>query len=101
MAVADALQENASSHRLFESGSVSIATLFGSPVAETSHVFLRKSSNGVSLSFVVSDGVASEPGVLQNFEGTVHRVAASLGGLPIQLRLVGPSLTAQKEERVS
>ncbi len=56
------------------------------------------SKDGVtSISFVVGDGAWEQPGTVSAFEGLVRKVAPSVGGLPIDLRLLNASMEVEKE----
>jgi hypothetical protein len=63
-------------------------------------VFLLKDNEGVTLSFVVRDGISDDSAVVSEFEKTVRNTASAVGGLPIRLRLVNPSLEVKKEQWV-
>jgi len=63
-------------------------------------VFLAKHSDGTTLSFVVHDGSWDDPAVLKNFENIVRGAAPAVGGLPVTLRLINPSLQPGKTEIV-
>jgi hypothetical protein len=56
------------------------------------------SKDGVtSISFVVGDGAWDRPGTVSAFEGLVRKVAPSVGGSPIDLRLLNSSMEVEKE----
>jgi hypothetical protein len=59
-------------------------------------VLLAK-DGGTAVSFVVSEGVWDNPASVAAFEKIVRQLASSIGGLPIQLRLVNPTLEVKKE----
>lgn len=64
-------------------------------------VFLSKHNEGITLSFVVGQGVWNNPAVVDEFEKIVRQTATSVGGLPVGLRLVDSSLQVKKAEQVS
>lgn len=53
-------------------------------------------SDATALSFVVNQGVWARPEILNAFERLVRLVAPSVGGLPIQLRLLDDSMEPKK-----
>ncbi len=55
---------------------------------------------GTSLSFVVKEGFWDNPAGVADFERIVRQSAASVGGLPVKLRLLNPGLEMKKEETV-
>jgi hypothetical protein len=56
------------------------------------------SKDGVtSISFVLGDGAWNRPGTVSAFEGLVRKVAPSVGGLPVDLRLLNSSMEVEKE----
>jgi hypothetical protein len=56
------------------------------------------SKDGVtSISFVLGDGAWNRPGTVPAFEGLVRKVAPSVGGLPVDLRLLNSSMEVEKE----
>lgn len=56
------------------------------------------SKDGVtSISFVLGDGAWNRPGTVSAFEGLVRQVAPSVGGLPVDLRLLNSSMEVEKE----
>jgi hypothetical protein len=52
---------------------------------------------GTAISFVVGDGVWARPEAVAGFELLVRRVAASVGGLPIELRLLNSGMEIEKD----
>jgi hypothetical protein len=64
------------------------------------NVFLAK-DGGTTITFVVSDGTWNNPTMVTGFETIVRSVAASVGGLPIDLRLDNTTLTVEKDEMVN
>jgi hypothetical protein len=63
-------------------------------------VLLAKGTNGTVISFVVQDGVWSQPGTLSSFEEVGREVAPSVGGLPVQVHLVNSNKDVEKSSTV-
>jgi hypothetical protein len=63
-------------------------------------VLLDKGKDGTTLSFVVQDKFLSQPGTLPSFEEVARQVAPSVGGFPVQLRLVNTAREVQLESTV-
>lgn len=63
------------------------------------NVFLTK-DNGTTIAFVVSDGTWNNATMVTDFESIVRSVASTVGGLPIDMRLVNTSLVVEKDETV-
>jgi hypothetical protein len=56
------------------------------------------SKDGVtSISFVLGDGAWNRAGTVSAFEGLARKVAPSVGGLPVDLRLLNSSMEVEKE----
>ena len=55
---------------------------------------------GTAMGFVVGEGVWERPGALAGFERLTRQVAASIGGLPIQVRLLNAEMETKKEVAV-
>jgi hypothetical protein len=53
-----------------------------------------------SLSFVVSPGVWLQPEAVARFQELARRIAPSIGGLPLQLRLLSPDMEIQHQSEV-
>ena len=51
-------------------------------------VLLNKGFGSTTISFGVQDGVWNQPGMLSSFEELARQVAPTVGGLPVQVRLV-------------
>lgn len=51
-------------------------------------VLLNKGFGSTTISFGVQDGVWNQPGMLSSFEELTREIAPTVGGLPIQVRLV-------------
>jgi len=52
--------------------------------------------DGTAVSFVVQEGVWQRPEAVSALEGLARRVAPSIGGIPIQLRLLDPQMEIRK-----
>ena len=63
-------------------------------------VILAKGKDGTIVSFVVKDGFWDQPGTLSSFEGVGRVVAPSVGGFPIQLRLLDSARDIKKESTI-
>ena len=64
-------------------------------------VFLAKGDDGTSITFICEPNIAADPAYVAQFETLVRNSAASVGGLPIQLRLASTSLETEKAENVN
>ena len=64
-------------------------------------VLLSKDDNGSTVSFVVAEGTWDNSDQVADFERLVRQSAASLGGLPVHLRLVNSRLEIKKILTVS
>ena len=53
-------------------------------------------NEGTAISFLVNDGVWDRPDAVAGFERLVRKVAPSVGGLPVQLRLVDGTMAPRK-----
>lgn len=53
--------------------------------------------DGTSIGFVVGDGVWDRPGVPANFEQLARRVAGSVGGLPLTVRLLDAQMETKRQ----
>lgn len=58
-------------------------------------VLLNKGIGATTVSFVVQDGVWNQPGTLSSFEVVALELAPTVGGLPIQIRLVDSKLNVE------
>lgn len=56
--------------------------------------------DGTAIGFVVNEGVWERPEAVAGFERLVRRAAASVGGLPIKLRLLNSEMETKKEAAV-
>jgi len=65
---------------------------------QEANVFLTKHDDGTTLAFVVGDGTWNDANVVSSFESIVRNVAHSVGGLPIDMRLVNTQLVVEKDE---
>ena len=63
------------------------------------NVFLTK-DGGTTLAFVVSDGTWNDATLVSDFEAIVRSVASTVGGLPIDMRLVNTTLVVEKDETI-
>jgi hypothetical protein len=60
-------------------------------------VMLSKGAGGTFVSFVLSDNAWNHPGTVSSFEEIARRVAGSIGGFPIHLRLSDAKWGVHKE----
>ena len=74
-------------------------TSVGYLVGAGSSVVVSK-DGATAISFVVEDGAWQLPGTVAGFETLVRKVAASVGGLPVDLRLLNSSMDVKKEVAV-
>jgi hypothetical protein len=65
------------------------------------NVFLKKHTNGTTLAFVVTDGTWNNAQMVTDFENITRSVAPSIGGLPIDMRLMSTTLVVEKDETVN
>jgi hypothetical protein len=65
------------------------------------NVFLKKHTNGTTLAFVVTDGAWNDAKMVSDFETITRTVAPSIGGLPIDMRLLSTTLVVEKDETVT
>jgi hypothetical protein len=65
------------------------------------NVFLKKHTSGTTLAFVVTDGAWNDAQMVTNFETITRSVAPSIGGLPIDMRMVSTTLVVEKDETVT
>jgi hypothetical protein len=63
-------------------------------------VFLSKGRNGTQVSFVVQEGSWDLPERVAGYEEIGRRIAAPVGGFPVQVRLIDSSQTVHKEMQV-
>jgi len=52
---------------------------------------------GTAIGFVVGEGVWQQPQTVAEFERLARRVAPSIGGLPVRVRLLSPEMEIKKE----
>jgi hypothetical protein len=64
------------------------------------NVFLKKHTNGTTLAFVVTDGAWNNAKTVSDFETITRSVAPSIGGLPIDMRLMSTTLVVEKDEKL-
>ena len=65
-----------------------------------SSVLLNKGIGGATISFVVQDGVWNQPGMLSSSEELALEVAPTVGGLPVQVRLVDSKMDVEEASTV-
>jgi hypothetical protein len=65
-------------------------------VDQGASVVLSK-GDGTGISFVLDEGAWNRPDAIAGFERLVRRVAASVGGLPIRVKLLSPRMEPKKE----
>jgi len=63
-------------------------------------VLLNKTASSTTISFAVQDGAWNNATDVSDFETIVRGVASSVGGLPIDMRLVSTTLVVEKDEIV-
>ncbi len=63
-------------------------------------VLLNKTASSTTISFAVQDGAWNNATDVSEFETLVRTVASSVGGLPIDMRLVNTTLVIEKDEVV-
>jgi hypothetical protein len=64
------------------------------------NVFLKKHTSGTTLAFVVTDGAWNDAKMVSGFETITRTVAPSIGGLPIDMRLMSTTLVVEKDEKL-
>jgi hypothetical protein len=64
------------------------------------NVFLKKHTSGTTLAFVVTDGTWNNAQMVTDFENITRSVAPSIGGLPIDMRLLSTTLVTEKDEKI-
>jgi len=64
-------------------------------------VYLEKGKNSTVVSFVVKDGIWNQPEMVTSFEALGREVAPSVGGFPIELRLLSEALSVEKDEVIN
>jgi hypothetical protein len=64
------------------------------------NVFVKKHTNGTTLAFVVVDGAWNDPKMVSGFETITKAIAPSIGGLPIDMRMMNTSLVVEKDEKL-
>lgn len=63
-------------------------------------VLLSKGKDGTTLSFVVQKQFLSQPGILLSFEEVAREVAPTVGGFPVEVRLVNNAREVQLQSMV-
>ena len=56
--------------------------------------------DGTAIGFVVNEGVWQQPGAVAEFERLARRVASSVGGLPLQVRLLSPQMEVKSQAEI-
>lgn len=64
-------------------------------------VFVAKNDDGTTVTFIVDPSIAANPSYVTQFETLVRQTAASVGGLPVRLKLASPQLDPEKVEMVN
>ncbi|MGA3212066.1 MAG: hypothetical protein ABSD20_12240 [Terriglobales bacterium] len=64
------------------------------------NVFLKKHTSGTTLAFVVADGTWNNATMVGDFETITRSVAPTIGGLPIDMRLLSTTLVVEKDETI-
>jgi hypothetical protein len=64
-------------------------------------VLLNKGSSGTAISYVVQDGVWNKPDMVSAFETITRGVAPTVGGLPVDMRLVNTTEVVEKDEVIT
>ena len=64
------------------------------------NVVLTKHDDGATLAFVVADGTWNNPTMVSAFETITRSVASTVGGLPIDMRLVNTQMQVEKDEEL-
>ena len=52
---------------------------------------------GTTIGFVVGEGVWRQPDAVAGFQNLARRVAPSIGGLPLQVRLLSPQMEIKQQ----
>jgi len=65
------------------------------------YVSINKEGGITTMSFAVTDGAWNRASSVEAFETIARKAAPSVGGLPVQLRLVNTELVSQREETVN
>jgi hypothetical protein len=63
-------------------------------------VFLAKEQNSKVLSFVIKDGSWNQPSLVSLFEELGRKAAPSIGGLPVQVRMINNTREVKEESTV-
>jgi hypothetical protein len=61
------------------------------------NVFLKKESDGTTISIILKEGMWNKPGMLETFEDIFRRAAPTVGGMPIHVKLLNGEKEVQKE----
>ncbi len=63
-------------------------------------VLLAKGKEGTTVSFIIKQGLWDQPGILSSFEEVGREVAPSIGGFPIQVRLMNKTREIEKQATI-
>ena len=63
-------------------------------------MFLTKDDDGTTLAFVVVGEAWNDPTKVNSLEAIVREVAPTVGGLPVNMRLVDTQLQVKKDELI-
>jgi|HubBroStandDraft_1064217.scaffolds.fasta_scaffold359282_2 hypothetical protein len=69
-------------------------------LAEGENVFLTKHDDGTTLAFVVAGEAWNNPTKVSSLEAIVREVAPTVGGLPVNMRLLDTQLQVKKDELI-
>lgn len=65
-----------------------------------SSVLLNRGIGGTTISFAVQEGIWNQPGMLSSFEELARELAPTVGGFPIEVRLVDTNLNVKQTSTV-
>jgi hypothetical protein len=65
------------------------------------NVFLKKHTSGTTLAFVVVDGAWNDASNVTYFENLTRSVAPTIGGFPIDMRIVNSTIVVEKDETIT
>ena len=63
-------------------------------------VFLTKGGDETAITFIVRDGLWDDPAQVANYQEFLRKIAPSVGGLPVTLRLANSATEVKTESRV-
>jgi hypothetical protein len=64
------------------------------------NVFLTKHDDGTTLAYVVADGAWNDATMVSCFETITRSIAPTIGGLPIDMRLLSTTLVVEKGQKL-